>query len=74
MNKRDYLTALQDLGSLPVPGTILYPPAEKVYGHKLKYYKINEEDIIAVVGGSIHPWVDIDWTLEQVRMCTYELR
>lgn len=73
MNKRDYLTALQDLGSLPVPGTILYLPANKLKGNKLLRYEILPEEILAVVESNIGK-VEIYWTLEQVRMCTYKLR
>ena len=72
MDKREYLTALQDLGSFPVPGTILYPPADKLKGNKLLRYEILSEEILAVVESNICK-VEIYWTLEQVRMCTYKL-
>ena len=72
MNKRAYLTMLQDLSFLPAPGTILYPPADKLKGNKLLRYEILSEEILAVVESNIGK-VEIYWTLEQVRMCTCKL-
>lgn len=72
MTKREYLAALQDLGSFPVPGTVLYPPADKLKGNRLLRYEILPEEVLAVVESGIGN-VEVYWTLEQVMMCTYKL-
>ena len=69
MDKRKYVAQLHLLETLPVPGTILYPP-NSTTGRKLLYYEINAEKIEAVVEGDIHG-LDIYWTLKQVRQCTW---
>ena len=55
--------------NLPLPNTILYPPLDKVNGHKLIRYEIDSDGMLAIVegGGGLY---EINWTLEQVRMCT----
>lgn len=70
MNKRRYISWLDELKTLPVPGTILYPP-NSTTGRKLLCYEINDEKIEAVVEGDIHG-LDIYWTLKQVNMCTWD--
>ena len=55
--------------NLPLPGTILYPPADKVKGNKLLRYEIDSEEILAVVE-CFPSGIEIYWTLEQVKQCT----
>jgi hypothetical protein len=70
MNKRQYISQLHLLETLPVPGTILYPP-NSTTGHKLLYYEINDEKIEAVVESDIRG-LYICWTLKQVGQCTWD--
>ena len=70
MNKREYLAILDELKTLPVPGTIIYPPMDKVYGRKLLRYEITEKDIWAVIEGLAEN-LDLYWTIEQLRKCTW---
>ena len=70
MDKRKYVAQLHLLETLPVPGTILYPP-NSTTGRKLLCYEINDKNIEAVIEGDIHG-LDIYWTLKQVRQCTWD--
>lgn len=70
INKRQYISWLEELKTLPVPGTILYPP-NSTTGRKLLCYEINDKKIEAVVEGDING-LEIDWTLKQVRQCTWD--
>ena len=53
---------------LPLPGTILYPPMDKVDGCELLRYEINSNGIFAIVMGRC--LLELTWTLEQVKLCT----
>ena len=70
MDKRQYNAMLDELKTLPVPGTILYPPKDKVNGDKLLRYEIDEEGIKAIM--QFGPYCEGYWLLEQVRMCTWD--
>jgi hypothetical protein len=70
MNKRQYISWLEELQTLPVPGTTIYPPMDKVYGRKLLRYEITENNIWAVIEGLAEN-LDLYWTIEQVRKCTW---
>lgn len=70
MNKRQYISWLEELKTLPVPGTLLYSP-NSTTGQKLLCYEINDKKIEAIVEGDING-LDISWTLKQVRMCTWD--
>lgn len=71
MNKRQYVAKLHTLECLPLPGTILYPPADKRKGNKLLRYEITEEDILAVVESGIECLIEVYWSLKQVKQCTW---
>ena len=70
MNKRQYISWLDELKTLPVPGTILYAPNDTL-GRKLLYYEIGEDNIEAIVESNING-LEIYWTLKQVRQCTWK--
>ena len=70
MNKRQYVSWLDELKTMPVPGTILYTP-NNTQGYKLVCYQIDEQRIEAIVESHISG-LEIYWTLEQVRMCTWD--
>lgn len=53
---------------LPLPGTILYMPLDKVKGNKLLRYEIRSDGMFAIV--EINEVLEITWTLDQVKMCT----
>ena len=71
MNKRQYNAMLDELKTLPVPGTILYTPSDKdkVNGVLLSRWEISEEELRAVIQ-VIHNF-EITWLPEQVRRCTW---
>ena len=69
MDKRQYVARLHTLETLPMPGTILYPPEDKVVGLKLLRYEIGEEDMQAVV--ELNDNLELNWTLKQVKQCTW---
>ena len=73
MDKRQYVALLHTLETLPLPGTILYPPANKIDGNELLRYEIDKEGIIAVVRGRA-PMIEMEitWTLKQVKQCTWK--
>ena len=71
MDKRKYVSLLHTLETLPLPGTILYPPLNKKDGNKLLRYEILEDDILAVVETGLCA-VEMYWTLKQVKQCTWE--
>ena len=54
--------------NLPLPGTILYPPLDKVKGHRLLRYEIDNEGMYAVV--DCNGTIEINWSLERVKQCT----
>lgn len=56
---------------LPLPGTILYPPMDKIIGRKLLRYEINSNGMFAIMEGIDGLW-KMTWTLEQVKLCTFE--
>ena len=70
MDKRKYVSLLEELKTLPVPGTILYTP-NNTQGYKLVCYQIDEQRIEAIIESHISG-LEIYWTLEQVRMCTWD--
>ena len=70
MNKRQYNTLIDALKTLPVPGTILYPPADKVEGCLLLQWEIDDEGLRARMQFSEH--CEGCWRPEQVRMCTWK--
>lgn len=70
INKRQYISLLDELKTLPVPGTILYTP-NNTQGYKLVCYQIDEQRIEAIVESHISG-LEIYWTLEQVRQCTWD--
>lgn len=72
MDKRKYIAQLHLLETLPVPGTLLYPPNDKVNGRKLDRYEIRSDGEIVAVIDSICLGLEIDWTLKQVRQCTWD--
>ena len=71
MDKRKFITLLDEFKTLPTPGTILYPPADKINGDRLLRYEIDECGILAVIDTNIAN-LEIYWTPEQVRMCTWD--
>ena len=71
MDKRQYVAQLHLLETLPVPGTKIYPPLDKVEGRRIVRYEIRPDDIVAVVTDK-PLGLEIDWTLKQVRMCTWD--
>ena len=70
MDKRQYIAILDELKTLPVPGTVLYPPADKVNGSQLLRYEIDEEGIKSIM--QFGPHCEGYWLPEQVRMCTWD--
>ena len=72
MDKRKYVAQLHLLETLPVPGTILYPPNDKANGRRLNRYEIRSDGEIVAVVDSICLGLEIDWTLKQVRQCTWD--
>ena len=72
MDKRKYIAQLHLLETLPIPGTLLYPPNDKVNGRKLDRYEIRSDGEIVAVVDSICLGLEIDWTLKQVRQCTWD--
>ena len=54
--------------NLPLPGTTLYPPLDKIEGCKLLRYEIDDEGIFAVMQLSEN--TEIHWTLDAVKKCT----
>ena len=54
--------------NLPLPGTILYPPLDKVKGRKLLRYEIDNEGVHAVI--DCNGVMELDWSLERVKQCT----
>lgn len=71
MDKRKYISLLHTLETLPLPGTVLYPPSNKRNGNKLLRYEILEDDILAVVETDVC-MIEIYWTLKQVKQCTWK--
>lgn len=53
--------------NLPIPGTILYPPADKIRGNRLLRYEIDCDKMLAVVECGT---IEIYWSLEQIGQCT----
>ena len=70
MDKRKYIAQLHTLETLPLLGTILYPPCNKE-GNKLLRYEILEDDILAVVETGLCA-IEMYWALKQVKQCTWE--
>lgn len=72
MNKRKYTALLEELKTLPVPGTILYVPVDKnkTDGRLLMKWVIDQEGLKAII--QCNPHCEIIWTPEQVRMCTWD--
>lgn len=70
MNKKEYITLIDELKTLPVPGTILYPPSNK--GHKLLGYRVGESYIEAIIELPTNPCVELEWSLEQIKQCNWE--
>lgn len=71
MDKRKYIAQLHLLETLPVPGTLLYPPNDKIHGRRLNRYEIRSDGEIIAVVDSMCLGFTIDWTLKQVRQCTW---
>ena len=72
MNKRQYISLLDELKTLPVPGTRIYPPKDKINGRRIDRYEIRSDGEIVAVVDSTCLGLEIDWTLKQVRMCTWD--
>lgn len=53
---------------LPLPGTILYPPLDKIKGDKLLRYEINSEGMFAIVAPN--EFLELTWSLDRVKQCT----
>ena len=72
MDKRQYIAQLHLLETLPVPGTILYTPADKdkTDGHLLLRWEIDKEGLKATT--QCNPHCEITWFPEQVRQCTWD--
>ena len=72
MNKREYNAMLDELKTLPVPGTILYTPSgkDKTDGVLLLRWEIREEELRAVI--QLTQNCEITWLPQQVRMCTWK--
>lgn len=73
MTKREYGAVLIELRTLPAPGTILYPPNNNDTGRTLIRYEISDGDAVGVVSLSNKDSdLNIYWTLDQIRMCTFK--
>ena len=72
MDKRKYVAQLHILETLPVPGTRIYPPNDKLIGKRIDRYEIRSDCEIAAVVDSACLGLEIDWTLKQVRQCTWD--
>ena len=72
MNKREYNAMLDELKTLPVPGTILYTPADKDKADVvlLLRWEIREKELRAVI--QLTQNCEITWLSQQVRMCTWK--
>lgn len=55
--------------NLPLPGTFLYPPLDKVKGRELLRYEIDNDGMHAVI--KCNEFLEINWSLERVKQCTY---
>lgn len=69
MNKRQYISLLDELKTFPVPGTKLYPPLGNEV--RLLRYEIDKSEIKAAVMADN---LIITWTLDQVSMCKFNKR
>ena len=71
MDKRKYMALIDELKTLPVPGTTLYTPSDrdKLDGVLLLRWGIRKDELRAVIQFS--PYCEITWLPEQVRMCTW---
>lgn len=56
--------------NLPLPGTFLYPPLDKVKGRELLRYEIDNDGMHAVIDCNGNG-LEVDWSLERVKQCTY---
>lgn len=72
MDKRKYVAQLHLLETLPVPGTRIYPPEDKLIGKRIDRYEIRSNGEIVAVVASVCLGLTIELTLKQVRQCTWD--
>ena len=71
MNKRQYLSWLEELKTLPVPGTRIYLPEDKINGRMIYKYEIGPDGIVAVVA-SVCLGLTMELSLKQIRQCIWD--
>ena len=71
INKRRYISLLDELKTLPVPGTRIYLPEDKINGRMIYKYEIGPDGIVAVVA-SVCLGLTMELTLKQIRQCTWD--
>ena len=69
MNKRQYNALIDELKTLPVPGTILYAPANKAEGILLLRWEVDEDGLKARM--QLGPCCEGYWCPTDVRLCTW---
>lgn len=75
MDKRKYITLLDELKTLPAPGTVLHTPDNKNYkllGYNIGVDGYGEACIEACIESPKNPAVELEWTLDEVKQCTWE--
>ena len=75
MDKRKYVAQLHTLETLPLPGTILHSVDNKDYkllGYTIGVDGYDDIDIYAIIESPTNPAVELEWSLKEVKQCTWE--